>query len=543
MLILGLTGNIACGKSTVAKLLTQSGAAVIDADLLVHELYSRPDFAARVAALFDQPILATDGSIDRGLLGAIVFHDKEAMGRLEALVHPAVAALRDHKLKNLAAAEPAPPVVVVEAVKLIESGQGASCDVVWCVTCKPETQLRRLMESRGLERDDAATRIERQPSFEAKRSLLGAKPLIVIENDGSVEELTRRVEQEWRSLVTTQEATAEIDFHPAHESQQDVAATGEGMMPEEFADIVARLIRNIEQVIVGKTDVVEGCLIGMLSGGHVLLEDVPGVGKTTLAKSLARSLGVTYKRIQFTPDLLPSDVTGTVVFDQTENRFNFREGPIFAHVVLADEINRASPKTQSALLECMEEGQVTADLRTHSLPKPFFVIATQNPSEYEGVYPLPESQLDRFAMRLAIGYPSAEAEKLLMKQQRVHHPIENLASVTEVGQIKAMQHVVRQIAIHDSIYEYVLRLAQATRQHRQLMLGLSPRGALTLTRTAQARAAARGRKFVTPDDVKAVAVPVMSHRLIPYPEARLSGFSTERLVNELLQSVALTMKK
>jgi MoxR-like ATPase len=305
----------------------------------------------------------------------------------------------------------------------------------------------------------------------------------------------------------------------------------------QFADTVEHLVQNIEQVIVGKRGVVEGCLIGLLSGGHILLEDVPGVGKTMLAKTLARSLGASYKRIQFTPDLLPSDVTGTVVFDQTERDFKFREGPIFAHVVLADEINRASPKTQSALLECMEEGQVTADVKTHHLPEPFFVIATQNPTEYEGVYPLPESQLDRFAMRLSIGYPSAAAEKALMKQQRVHHPIETLQSVTDVSQIRAMQALARTVTVHDDLYDYILRLSHATRSHRQVMLGLSPRGSLTLARAAQALAAARGRDYATPDDVKAVAIPVMSHRLIPHPEARMNAFSSERLVSDLLQTV------
>lgn len=309
-----------------------------------------------------------------------------------------------------------------------------------------------------------------------------------------------------------------------------------------FAELVARLTANIEKVIVGKTEVVEGALIGLLAGGHILLEDVPGVGKTMLARSLARSLGVSYKRIQFTPDLLPSDVTGTVVFDQTDGHFHFREGPIFAHVVLADEINRASPKTQSSLLECMEEHQVTADLQTHHLPEPFFVIATQNPTEYEGVYPLPESQLDRFAMRLAIGYPDAAAEKALMKNQRQHHPIEDLESVTDATEIRAMQDQVRQVAIADSVYDYILRLAQATRVHPSLTLGLSPRGALTLSRTAQARAAAKGRDYVLPDDVKATAPAVMSHRLIAHPEVRLSGFSSERLVEELLGSVPIEMK-
>jgi MoxR-like ATPase len=314
------------------------------------------------------------------------------------------------------------------------------------------------------------------------------------------------------------------------------------MQIEQYAEIVSRLMQNIEGVIVGKRGVIEGCLVGLLSGGHILLEDVPGVGKTMLAKTLARSLGASYKRIQFTPDLLPSDVTGTVVFDQTGGDFKFREGPVFSHVVLADEINRASPKTQSALLECMEEGQVTADIKTHRLPDPFFVIATQNPTEYEGVYPLPESQLDRFAMRLSIGYPNAAAERALMKQQRVQHPIENLQSVTDVHEVSEMQALARTVAVHDNLYDYVLRLAQATRSHRRLLLGLSPRGALTLVRASQALAAARGRDYATPDDVKTVAVPVMSHRLIAHPEARMSGFSSERFVTELLQTIPVEDK-
>jgi len=321
------------------------------------------------------------------------------------------------------------------------------------------------------------------------------------------------------------------------------APVAEPLDAAQFAQKVQRLIDNIEKVIVGKTAVVEGALIGLLAGGHVLLEDVPGVGKTMLARSLARSLGVSYKRIQFTPDLLPSDVTGTVVFDQTAGNFNFREGPIFAHVVLADEINRASPKTQSSLLECMEEHQVTADLQTHHLPIPFFVIATQNPTEYEGVYPLPESQLDRFAMRLAIGYPSLEAEKALMQNQREQHPIESLESVTDAAEIRLMQDQVRQVSISDAVYDYILRLANATRVHPSLSLGLSPRGALTLSRTAQAHAATRGRDFVLPDDVKATAAAVLSHRLIAHPEARLSGFSTQRLVEELLNTIPIENSK
>ena len=311
------------------------------------------------------------------------------------------------------------------------------------------------------------------------------------------------------------------------------------MTIEQYAIIVEKLIANIEHVIVGKRGVIEGCLIGLLSGGHILLEDVPGVGKTVLAKTLARSIGASYKRIQCTPDLLPSDVTGTVIFDQNSGDFSFREGPVFSHVVLADEVNRASPKTQSALLECMEEHQVTVDVHTHALPDPFFVIATQNPTEYEGVYPLPESQLDRFALRLSVGYPDPRAERDLMKQQRLHHPLEDLEPVTDIDEVRQLQETARSVAVHDNLYDYILRLANATREHKRLLLGLSPRGALTLVRATQALAAARRRDFVTPDDVKTVAIPVMSHRLIPHPEARMGGFSPERLVEELLQSVPI----
>jgi MoxR-like ATPase len=305
------------------------------------------------------------------------------------------------------------------------------------------------------------------------------------------------------------------------------------------SEVIARLVKNIEHVIFGKTKVVEGCLIGLLAGGHILLEDVPGVGKTMLARSLAKSLGATYKRIQFTPDLLPSDVTGSLVFDQASGKFHFREGPIFANIVLADEINRTSPKTQSALLECMEEGQITADLVTHLLPRPFFVIATQNPTEYEGVFPLPESQLDRFIIRLSIGYPGPEAERELLREQREHHPINDIDGVTGVEEVLDLQAQVRRVLVDDAIYDYILRLANATREHSQLMLGLSPRGSLALARAAQAHALIRRREFVIPDDVKAVAGAVIAHRIIPLPEARQNRGFTEQLVQELLQSVPL----
>ena len=309
------------------------------------------------------------------------------------------------------------------------------------------------------------------------------------------------------------------------------------MTIEQYADLFDALMDNIERVIVGKREAAQGCLIGLLSGGHVLLEDVPGVGKTMMAKTLARSIGVHYKRIQFTPDLLPSDITGSLVYDQNESTFRFREGPVFSHVLLADEINRAGPKTQAALLECMEENTVTADVETHALPDPFFVIATQNPAEYEGVYPLPESQLDRFALRLSIGYPSPQAELALMKQQRLQHPIEELGSVADVTQIRAMQNAAREVSVHDRVYDYVLRLAASTRNNPDIAIGLSPRGSLALVRAAQALAASRRRDYVTIDDVKDIAEPVIAHRLIAHPEARYDDFQSTDFVRETLAAV------
>ena len=307
----------------------------------------------------------------------------------------------------------------------------------------------------------------------------------------------------------------------------------------DLAGQLSRLANQISTIIVGKRPQIEDCIACLLAGGHLLIEDVPGVGKTTLAHALSVSLGLRFSRMQFTADLMPSDLIGVSVYERSKEAFAFHPGPVFTQVLLSDEINRAGPKTQSALLEAMEEHQVTVEGETRALPSPFFVIATQNPSDQLGTYPLPESQLDRFTMRLSIGYPSAEAEKQLMKQQRTQHPIETLGSVTDVNEIKQMQEVVRNVAIHDNLYDYILRLAGATRNHPQLALGLSPRGALALTRATQAIAAARGRDFATPDDVKTVAIPVMSHRLLPHPDARLSGFSSENFAAELLKSVSV----
>ena len=298
-----------------------------------------------------------------------------------------------------------------------------------------------------------------------------------------------------------------------------------------------RLIENVEKVIIGKTESVRLIVIGLLCQGHVLIEDVPGTGKTMLAKSIARSIGCTFNRIQFTPDMLPSDVTGVSIFNQKSREFEYRPGPIMAQIVLTDEINRATPKTQAALLEAMEERQVTVDGVTRPTPDPFMVLATQNPIEYEGTFPLPEAQLDRFMLRVNLGYPSPQDEIRIMERQQITHPINNLEQVVPAEDLLAAQRAERQIAVSPEIKRYIVDLVNETRRHGEVYLGASPRGSLTLFRTAQARAAIVGREYAVPDDVKVMAVPALAHRLILGPAARIREVEARQIVQEILASV------
>jgi MoxR-like ATPase len=297
------------------------------------------------------------------------------------------------------------------------------------------------------------------------------------------------------------------------------------------------LLANVERVIQGKREAVRLGLVCLFAEGHLLIEDVPGVGKTSMAKAIARSIDGTWSRIQFTPDLLPSDVTGVSVWNRVENEFEFRAGGVFADVVLADEINRASPKTQSALLEAMEERQVTVDSHTYSLPRPFMVIATQNPIELEGTYPLPEAQLDRFLMRIQMGYPSHDAERAILETRGSHAGVEQLAPVTSAAEVVAGASAVADVHVADHLKAYIVDLVTATRQHRDLALGVSPRGALALQRAGRALAASIGRDYVVPDDVKRLAVAVLEHRLLLAPDAQLRGAAPGDIVRELLASV------
>jgi MoxR-like ATPase len=303
---------------------------------------------------------------------------------------------------------------------------------------------------------------------------------------------------------------------------------------QTFAESV---INNIENVILGKRGVIELTVIDLLSQGHLLIEDVPGVGKTMLARSLASSLGCTFNRIQFTPDMLPSDVTGVSIYNQVNREFEFRPGPIMAQVVLADEINRATPKTQAALLEAMQEFQVTVDGVTHHLPKPFIVLATQNPIEYEGTFPLPEAQLDRFLMRIRLGYPETVDELRILDSQQFAHPLDSLEQIVSVQEVIQMQEAIKGVYIADPVKRYLVELTRQTRKHPEVYLGASTRGSLSLYRAGQARAAIHGRDFVLPDDIKTLALSCLAHRVILGPAARLRDVTAESVVTEIVENV------
>jgi MoxR-like ATPase len=309
-----------------------------------------------------------------------------------------------------------------------------------------------------------------------------------------------------------------------------------------LSDTARRIVENVKQVIVGKDEVIELAVIALLCEGHALVEDVPGIGKTTLAKAVARSLGCSFQRIQFTPDLLPSDVTGIYYFNQKEQDFQFRPGPVMAQVVLADEINRATPRTQSALLEAMQERQVTIDGNTMPLPRPFLVLATQNPIELEGTFPLPEAQIDRFMLKIKLGYPTEQEESDILVRFERADPLADLQPVASPDELLQMQAAVRQVRVEESVRIYMVRVARATREHPAVSLGVSPRGTMALYRTAQARAAMRGRDFVIPDDVKVLAPYVLTHRIIISSQTRLRGRTTEEVVMEVVDQVPVPVE-
>ncbi len=306
--------------------------------------------------------------------------------------------------------------------------------------------------------------------------------------------------------------------------------------------IVERILTNVQKVIVGKEEVIQLLLVAVLCEGHVLLEDVPGTGKTTLARALSASLGCSFRRIQFTPDLLPSDVTGLSWFNQKSQAFEFRPGPVMSQVVLADEINRATPRTQSALLEAMQERQVTADGITRSLARPFMVLATQNPVELEGTFPLPEAQIDRFLMRVAVGYPSQVEENAILERFRQEDPLPDLQPVTSPDEIITLQLERQKVRVEDSVRDYVVRIARATRQNSDIQLGASPRATLALYQSAQAWAAIQGREYVLPDDIKHIATSVLCHRMMISPQAQLRGRTAQELVTDIVTTVPVPVE-
>jgi MoxR-like ATPase len=308
-------------------------------------------------------------------------------------------------------------------------------------------------------------------------------------------------------------------------------------MTTVFDETAALIESNLEKVIKGKKESIRLVLISLFAGGHTLLEDCPGTGKTTLAKSLARSIGGIFRRVQFTPDLLPADITGSSFYNQKEGTFGFREGPVFANVVLADEINRTSPRTQSALLEVMSENQITVDGERRDLPQPFFVVATQNPGDYHGTYPLPEAQLDRFAIKVSLGYPDFDHEVEILYSQNDSHPFDTLAPVITCKQILDLQESVRHVSFDRTVAEYLVRLVETTRSDDRLRLGISPRGSLALYRTSQARARLLGRSFVLPEDVRALAIPVLSHRIAMDTKAKYSGITNDEIIQDIMKKV------
>lgn len=313
------------------------------------------------------------------------------------------------------------------------------------------------------------------------------------------------------------------------------------MKVSEVHEVCMAVKAGIEQVIVGHRSAVDQVLIALLGEGHILIEDVPGVGKTMLARAVATTTGCAFGRIQCTPDLLPSDVTGVSVYDERSGEFTFRPGPVVSQIVLADEINRATPRTQSSLLECMAERQVTVDGTSHQLPRPFMLFATQNPIEFEGTFPLPEAQLDRFFLRISLGYPSESEEMEIVRRLEHDHPIENLTARTSAQQILKMQQAIKEVRVEESLRAYVIRLVQATRTHPDVSLGSSPRGTLALFRASQARAALNGRDYVIPDDIKGLAEAVLAHRIVMKPESRLRGKTGLDVLREVIDATALDL--
>ncbi|MGQ9630080.1 MAG: AAA family ATPase [bacterium] len=312
---------------------------------------------------------------------------------------------------------------------------------------------------------------------------------------------------------------------------------------QRLKEIIDKIVQNVAKVIVGKEEIVELALVAILCDGHILAEDVPGVGKTMLARSLAKSIGCTFKRIQFTPDLLPSDVVGISVYNQKTNEFEFKPGPIMSQIVLADEINRATPRTQSSLLECMGERQVTVDGRTYILEKPFLTIATQNPIEYEGTFPLPEAQLDRFLMKIHLGYPTSEEELMILRRLEREHPIESIGQVVDVRELVQAQGIVQEVTVEESLRKYIVEIVRKTREHRDVLLGASPRGSIALFKTSQALAAIHGRSYVIPDDIKHLVPFVLSHRIILQPESQLRGITSQRILQDILERVEVPLKE